>query len=189
MAAKQLSFRHNPQTGWPAQPTRPARPDAQQPLRDARQTEHPDRTPRADAATFPPPRCACCCLDFGCGRPSCGTAWREGSAEEEADRDTSRKTDYHRELLAALRDRIAGTIENPNCNPVALAALSRQLVLIYKELTVLDTISGEDAVTVAAGQVNHDQLRIELVEPTNASAFVAINWPTAATVVDPKRFL
>ena len=98
------------------------------------------------------------------------------------------KTDNHRELLAALRDRIAGTIENPNCNPVALAALSRQLVLISKELTVLDTISGEDAVTVAAGQVNHDQLRIELVEPTNAPAFVAINWPTAATVVDPKRF-
>ena len=60
------------------------------------------------------------------------------------------KSDNHRDPLAALRDRIAGTIENPNCNPVALAALSRQLVLISKELSVLDTVSGEDAVTVAA---------------------------------------
>ena len=41
---------------------------------------------------------------------------------------------------------------------------------------------------LASSQVNHDQLRIELVEPANAPAFVAINWPTAATVVDPKRF-
>jgi hypothetical protein len=61
------------------------------------------------------------------------------------------KTDNHRELLAALRDRIAGTVENPNCNPVALAALSRQLVLISKELAALNLVSGEDAVTVAAG--------------------------------------
>ena len=60
------------------------------------------------------------------------------------------KSDDHRELLAALRDRIAGTIENPNCNPVMLAALSRQLVLISKELSVLDTPAGEDVVAVAA---------------------------------------
>jgi len=58
--------------------------------------------------------------------------------------------DDHRELLAALRDRIAETIQNPNCNPVALAALSRQVALISKELSVLDTVAGEDAVTVAA---------------------------------------
>ena len=61
------------------------------------------------------------------------------------------KSDNHRDLLAALRDRIAATIESPNTHPVALAALSRQLVLISKELVVLDMVSGEDAVTVAAG--------------------------------------
>jgi len=43
----------------------------------------------------------------------------------------------HRELLAALRARIAATVQSPSCNPVALAALSRQLVLISKELSVI----------------------------------------------------
>jgi hypothetical protein len=56
----------------------------------------------------------------------------------------------HRELLAALRDRIAWTIENPNTHPVALAALSRQLVLISKELSVLDTVDSEDGIASAA---------------------------------------
>jgi hypothetical protein len=40
----------------------------------------------------------------------------------------------HRELLAALQDRIARSVEAPSTNPVALAALSRQLTLISKEL-------------------------------------------------------
>jgi hypothetical protein len=61
------------------------------------------------------------------------------------------KGDSHRDLLAALRSRIAETIQNPNVNPVALAALSRQLVLISKELEALSAVGGEDAVTVAAG--------------------------------------
>jgi hypothetical protein len=56
----------------------------------------------------------------------------------------------HRELLAALRSRIAVTIQDPNTPAVALAALSRQLVLISKELSVLDTVGSEDPVTVAA---------------------------------------
>jgi hypothetical protein len=60
------------------------------------------------------------------------------------------KGDSNRELLAALRSRIAETIQNPNVHPVALAALSRQLVLISKELSVMDTVGGEDAVAVAA---------------------------------------
>lgn len=66
------------------------------------------------------------------------------------------KGDDHRDLLAALRDRIAGTIENPNCPPVALAALSRQLVSISKELAVLDTVAGEDPVAVAAATPDED---------------------------------
>jgi hypothetical protein len=43
----------------------------------------------------------------------------------------------HRELLAALRARIAATVGSPSGNPVASAALSRQLVLISKELSVI----------------------------------------------------
>jgi hypothetical protein len=66
------------------------------------------------------------------------------------------KGDDHRELLAALRDRIAVTIENPNCNPVALAALARQVALISKELSVLDTVGSEDAISVAAGTPDED---------------------------------
>ena len=60
------------------------------------------------------------------------------------------KADSHRDLLAALRDRLAQTVENPNCNPVALAALARQISLISAELEALSTVDGEDAVTVAA---------------------------------------
>jgi hypothetical protein len=44
----------------------------------------------------------------------------------------------HRDLLAALRARVAAAVQSPNCPPVALAALSRQLQSISKELSVLD---------------------------------------------------
>jgi hypothetical protein len=43
----------------------------------------------------------------------------------------------HRELLVAVQARIAAAVQAPNCNPVALAALSRQLVLISKELSMI----------------------------------------------------
>jgi hypothetical protein len=43
----------------------------------------------------------------------------------------------HRELLIALQHRIAAAVQSPSCGPVALAALSRQLVLISKELSVI----------------------------------------------------
>jgi hypothetical protein len=48
------------------------------------------------------------------------------------------KDGSHREMLVAIRARIAQTVEATDCNPVALAALSRQLVLISKELEVID---------------------------------------------------
>jgi hypothetical protein len=44
----------------------------------------------------------------------------------------------HRELLVALRARIAAAVASPSCNSVALAALSRQLVLLSKEISVID---------------------------------------------------
>ena len=55
----------------------------------------------------------------------------------------------HRELLVALQARIAAAVQAPNCNPVALAALSRQLVLISKELSTI-AARVEDEISEAA---------------------------------------
>jgi hypothetical protein len=55
----------------------------------------------------------------------------------------------HRDLLVALRGRIASAVGSPSTNPVALAALSRQLVLLSKELSALDA-RAEDEVGEAA---------------------------------------
>jgi hypothetical protein len=41
---------------------------------------------------------------------------------------------------------------------------------------------------LAASQVNHDQVKIELVEPEAMPAIVRITWPAQPTVVDPRRF-
>jgi hypothetical protein len=41
---------------------------------------------------------------------------------------------------------------------------------------------------LASGQINHDHLKVELVEPDSMPAAVRIVWPDAPTVVDPKRF-
>jgi hypothetical protein len=41
---------------------------------------------------------------------------------------------------------------------------------------------------LASAQVNHDQLKVELVEPDSMPAAVRIVWPAAPTVVDPRRF-
>jgi hypothetical protein len=41
---------------------------------------------------------------------------------------------------------------------------------------------------LASGQVNHDQLAVELLEPDGLPAMVRIVWPSAPTIVDPKRF-
>jgi hypothetical protein len=55
----------------------------------------------------------------------------------------------HRELLVAVQARIAAAVQAPNCNPVALAALSRQLILISKELSAI-AARAEDEVSEAA---------------------------------------
>ena len=56
----------------------------------------------------------------------------------------------HREMLIAIRARIAQTVEASDCNAVALAALSRQLVLIPKELEVIDARAEDDHIAIAA---------------------------------------
>jgi hypothetical protein len=41
---------------------------------------------------------------------------------------------------------------------------------------------------LASAQINHDQLKVELVEPDTMPSMVRIVWPPQPTVVDPKRF-
>jgi hypothetical protein len=53
-------------------------------------------------------------------------------------------------MLVAIRARIAQTVEATDCNPVALAALARQLVLISKELEVIDARVEDDDIGLAA---------------------------------------
>jgi hypothetical protein len=42
---------------------------------------------------------------------------------------------------------------------------------------------------LASSQINHDHLKVELVEPDTMPAMVRIVWPPQPTVVDPKRSL
>ncbi len=59
-------------------------------------------------------------------------------------------TGTHRELLQALRSRVAAAVQSPNCPPVALAALSRQLVLLSKELERVEARAEDDDIAAAA---------------------------------------
>lgn len=51
----------------------------------------------------------------------------------------------HRALLVAMRDRIAKTVRDPECPPRDLAALTRRLQEIAKEIAALDLRDEEDA--------------------------------------------
>lgn len=48
-----------------------------------------------------------------------------------------------REQLMALRDRVAKTVEDPTCPPRDLAALSRRLMEITKEIAAIDAQEAE----------------------------------------------
>ena len=64
-------------------------------------------------------------------------------------------TGDHRSLLVAMRERIAATVSNPDCPPRDLAALTRRLQDIAKEIESLDLRAkeeGEDANDVAADE-------------------------------------
>jgi len=41
---------------------------------------------------------------------------------------------------------------------------------------------------LASAQVNHDHLKIELVEPLGLPPKVKISWPAAPSIIDPKAF-
>lgn len=56
----------------------------------------------------------------------------------------------HRDLLVAMRARIAETIQSPKCPPRDLAALSRRLQDIAREIEEIDSRDGDD-ISNAAG--------------------------------------
>jgi hypothetical protein len=51
----------------------------------------------------------------------------------------------HRELLVAMRERIAKTVSDPDCPPRDLAALTRRLQDIAKEIETIDLRAKEEA--------------------------------------------
>jgi hypothetical protein len=64
-------------------------------------------------------------------------------------------TGNHRELLVAMRERIAATVSNPDCPPRDLASLTRRLQDIAKEIEAIDLRAkeeGADAADVAADE-------------------------------------
>lgn len=66
------------------------------------------------------------------------------------------KSNDQRALLVSLRDRVAETVEDPNCPPRDLAALSRRLQEIAKALAALDSVDEEDDISNAAATPDED---------------------------------
>jgi hypothetical protein len=66
-----------------------------------------------------------------------------------------------RELLVAMRDRIAKTVADPDCPPRDLAALSRRLQDIAKDIDSLDLLESEEqSVVVKTDDDGWDQSTI-----------------------------
>ena len=55
----------------------------------------------------------------------------------------------HRELLVAMRERIAKAVQDPACPPRDLAALTRRLQEIAKEIESLDARAAQEAMESA----------------------------------------
>lgn len=55
-----------------------------------------------------------------------------------------------RELLVAMRDRVAKTVEDPNTPPRDLAALTRRLLEISNEIEAIDAADEKDDIGEAA---------------------------------------
>lgn len=53
-------------------------------------------------------------------------------------------TGDHRSLLVAMRERIAATVSNPDCPPRDLAALTRRLQDIAKDIEAIDLRAKEE---------------------------------------------
>lgn len=61
------------------------------------------------------------------------------------------ETGDHRALLVAMRERIAKTVSNPDCPPRDLAALTRRLQDIAKEIESIDLRDKQEATEHGGG--------------------------------------
>jgi hypothetical protein len=59
-------------------------------------------------------------------------------------------------LLLALEVRLAAALEDPACHPTALAALSRRLVEVGKEIAAFDAAADVEAGPVAVASKSAD---------------------------------
>ncbi|MGV8064561.1 hypothetical protein PJP13_24160 [Mycobacterium kansasii] len=62
----------------------------------------------------------------------------------------------HRELLVAMRERVAKAVSHPDCPPRDLAALTRRLQEIAKEIDVLDERAEQEPADQDADDDSYD---------------------------------
>lgn len=74
---------------------------------------------------------------------------RAVAPDEKADRhltiSEAAEKGSHRELLAAMRERVATAVQDPNCPPRDLAALTRRLQEIAREIDAIDAHAAQEA--------------------------------------------
>ena len=66
------------------------------------------------------------------------------------------KSGTHRDLLVAMRDRVATTVQDPNCPPRDLAALTRRLSELAKEIQQIDQAARQEAAEEVPGDAEFD---------------------------------
>jgi hypothetical protein len=64
--------------------------------------------------------------------------------------EAAAKTGDRRKLLISMRDRVAATISDPACAPRDLAALTRRLQDIVRDIELIDTAADKSLSVVAA---------------------------------------
>ncbi len=69
----------------------------------------------------------------------------------------------HRELLVAMRERIARTVSDPDCPPRDLAALTRRLQDIAKEIDALDLRARQEAAEGGSGAADDETWNSEAI--------------------------
>lgn len=69
----------------------------------------------------------------------------------------------HRELLVAMRRRVASTVQDPNCPPRDLAALTRRLQEIGKEIEALDAKAKQEATEDGEGRTPDEEWDSEAI--------------------------
>lgn len=80
------------------------------------------------------------------------TADEKPATKKKLDVAQAAESGDHRELLVAMRDRIAKAVRNEDCPPRDLAALTRRLQDIAKEIESIDLRAKQEADTDAIAE-------------------------------------